>query len=256
MSLYNRQTLGQFFEPLYVLDAPHGDDDDDSQPPSLPPSPGLSYRTPRTPSLRHRSVTPSHHSSGNGRSRSQTLTEQVATSSHLTEKSRSQPVFADYEFGARWEYEVTMSDGTTWLRPVPPPILNKLMMPIVTLDGATRFHPVSPLTLDRLIPPHQEETSRAAARRQALESPLAPQTSAIPQSEIASYPREWCDGACTRRYSHIPSYQGWHWGEQPELARPELAGPSMSTEQPLGSVPGPSTQTEPIEQPVFEVPQR
>ena len=37
----------------------------DSQPPSQPPSPGLSYRTPRTPSSRHRSATPSRHSSGN-----------------------------------------------------------------------------------------------------------------------------------------------------------------------------------------------
>ena len=37
----------------------------DSQPPSQPPSPGLSYCTPRTPSSRHRSATPSHHSSGN-----------------------------------------------------------------------------------------------------------------------------------------------------------------------------------------------
>ena len=41
----------------------------DSQPPSQPPSPGLSYCTPRTPSLRHRSVTPSHRSSGNTGSR-------------------------------------------------------------------------------------------------------------------------------------------------------------------------------------------
>ena len=57
----------------------------DSQPPSQPPSPGLSYRTPRTPSSRHRSATLSHHSSGNTGShhtssgstsaRSQTLTE-------------------------------------------------------------------------------------------------------------------------------------------------------------------------------------
>ena len=49
----------------YVPDVPHDNGGDDSQPPSLPLSPGLSYRTPRTPSLRHRSVTPSHHSSGN-----------------------------------------------------------------------------------------------------------------------------------------------------------------------------------------------
>ena len=51
-----------------------------SQPPSQPLSPGLGYRTPRTPSLRHRSVTPSHHASSHHSSertsaRSQTLTE-------------------------------------------------------------------------------------------------------------------------------------------------------------------------------------
>ena len=44
---------------------------------------------------------------------------------------------------------------------------------------------------------------------------------------------------------------GWHRGKQPELA-----GLSIPTEQPLSSVPGPSTQTEPIEQPVFEGPQQ
>ena len=47
----------------YVPDAPNGSGGfGSSQPPSQPPSPGLSYRT---PSSRHRSVTPSHHSSGN-----------------------------------------------------------------------------------------------------------------------------------------------------------------------------------------------
>ena len=64
------------------------------------------------------------------------------------------------------------------------------------------------------------------AHRQALESPLAPQSSAIPQSEIASYPREWRDGARSSKYSYIPSYQGWRWGEQPELAQTEQSGPS------------------------------
>ena len=34
------------------------------------------------------------------------------------------------------------------------------------------------------------ESSRAAARREALESPLAPRSLAIPESEITSYPRE------------------------------------------------------------------
>ena len=48
----------------YVPDAPNNGNDDDDQPPFTPPSLGLSNRTPRTPSLRHRSVTPSHHSSG------------------------------------------------------------------------------------------------------------------------------------------------------------------------------------------------
>ena len=77
----------------YMPDAPNRSGGFDFQPPSQPPSPGLSYRTPRTPSLRHRSVTPSHHSSGdsrlrsahshsssgNIRSRSRTLTEEIGT---------------------------------------------------------------------------------------------------------------------------------------------------------------------------------
>ena len=62
----------------------------------------------------------------------------------------------------------------------------------------------------------EAENSRAAARRQALESPLAPQTSAIPQSEIASYPREWRNGAHSGKYSYIPSYQGWRWVSNPK----------------------------------------
>ena len=70
------------------------------------------------------------------------------------------------------------------------------------------------------------ENSRAAARRQALESPLAPQSLAIPQSEIASYPREWHNGARSGKYSYIPSYQGWCWGEQPEISQTEQLGPS------------------------------
>ena len=95
----------------YVLDAPNGSGGFDSQPPSLPPSPGLSYRTPRTPSSRHRSVTPSHHSSGNTSSRSQTLTE-PGIPAPMMEISRSRPIFADTGLGSRWEYEITMSDGT------------------------------------------------------------------------------------------------------------------------------------------------
>ena len=69
----------------YVPDTSDESGGFDSQPPSQPPSPGLSYRTPRTPSSRHRSATQSHHSSGDTGSchtssgstsvRSQTLTE-------------------------------------------------------------------------------------------------------------------------------------------------------------------------------------
>ena len=85
------------------------------------------------------------------------------------------------------------------------------------------------------------ENSRAAARCQALESPLAPQTTAIPQSKIASYPREWRNGARSGKYSYIPSYQGWRQGEQPELAQTEQSGPSGFIERPLYENPGPST---------------
>ena len=101
----------------------------------------------------------------------------------------------------------------------------------------------------------EAENSRAAACRQALESPLAPQSSAIPQSEIASYPREWRDGARSGKYSYIPSYQGWRRGEQPELAQTEQSGPSREVERPLDEYPGSSTRAEPIEQPAFEGPQ-
>ena len=59
----------------------------------------------------------------------------------------------------------------------------------------------------------ETESSRAAACRQALESPLAPQSLAIPQSKITSYPREWRNGARSGKYSYIPSYQGWCRGE-------------------------------------------
>ena len=54
----------------HLPNAPDGSGGFDSQPPSQPPSPGLSYQAPRTPSLRNRSVTPSHHSSENSRLRS------------------------------------------------------------------------------------------------------------------------------------------------------------------------------------------
>ena len=133
-----------------------------------------------------------------------------------------------------------------------PSTVSKLMILITMSDGNTRHHPASPRTVDHVM----EETSRAMACRQALESPLAPRSSVIPQNEIASYPQEWRDGARSGKYSYIPSYQGWHRGKQLELARSELAGSSRPTEWPLSLVPGPSTRAEPIEKPAFEVPRR
>ena len=117
------------------------------------------------------------------------------------------------------------------------------MIPITVADGTIRHRPVSPLTV-----------SRVMARCQLMESPLAPRSTAIPQHKIAFYPQEWCDGARSGKYSSIPSYQGWRWGDQLELAQPEHAGPSRPAEQPLSPVPGHSTWTEPIEQPAFKVP--
>ena len=88
----------------YVPDAPNDGSDDDSQPPTTPLSLGLNYCTPRTPSLRHRSVTPSHHSSGGSCSRSQTLMEQMK-SPHMSEARDGSSFY--------WDWIVTMSDGTT-----------------------------------------------------------------------------------------------------------------------------------------------
>ena len=100
----------------------------------------------------------------------------------------------------------------------------------------------------------EPESLRAAARREALDSPLAPRSSAIPQEEIASYPREWHDGARSGKYSYIPSYQGWRRGEQPELAQPERSSLPDFMGRPPDESPGPSTRTEPIERPTFEGP--
>ena len=174
--------------------------------------------------------------------RLQTLTEPDPSAS-VNEVSQSQPIFTDTGLGSRWEYEVVMADGTTRRHSVSPPMASKLMIPITVADGTIQHHPASPPTV-----------SRVMAHRQALESPLAPRSMAIPQHEIASYPQEWHEGTCSGKYSFIPSYLGWHRGDQLELARSEHAGPSRPTERPLSPVPGHSTQAEPIEQPVFEVP--
>ena len=105
-----------------------------------------------------------------------------------------------------------MADGATQCRPVSPPTASKLMIPMTVADGTVRHRSASPPTV-----------SRVMARCQALESPLAPRSTAIPQHEIASYPQEWHKGAHSGRYSFIPSYQGWRQGDQPELAQLEHA---------------------------------
>ena len=100
----------------YGVDAPN---DGDHQPPITPPSPGLSYHTSRTPSLRHKSVTPSHHSSGGSRSRSQTLTEQMKSPPHMSEHADDSGFYCDWI--------VTMSDSTTQVRPLSPVMAAKLV---------------------------------------------------------------------------------------------------------------------------------
>ena len=115
-------------------------------------------------------------------------------------------------------------------------------------DGSTRRCPVSPSTANELW--------RGMAHHQLLESPLAPRSTATPQQEIASYLHEWRDDTCSGEYSYIPSYQEWRRGDQPVLAQSEQMGQFRPAERPLSPVPGPSTRTEPIEQPTFEGPRQ
>ena len=100
---------------------------------------------------------------------------------------------------------------------------------------------MSPVTFDEIVCTGNEN-ARIMARHLALESPTVPRPLAIPHTEIASYPREWRDDTHSGKYSYIPSYMGWHRGEQLELA-----GPSIPAERPLSLVPGPSNQPESIE---------
>ena len=189
----------------------------DSQPPSQPPSPGLSYRTPRTPSSRHRSTTLSHHSFGNTGSRhtssgSTSVRSRTSTEPGIPaperEVSQTLPRFHHDGPGARWEYEVMMGDGTVQQCSVSLYTHDKLWIPMAGTDGTTAGHrPASPSIV-----------SRVMARRQLMESPLTPRSTAIPQHEIASYPQEWREGARSGKYSFIPSYQGWRQGDLPEFA--------------------------------------
>ena len=96
-----------------------------------------------------------------------------------------------------------MGDGTIQHRSVSPNTREQLWIPLAGDDGTvTGKCPASPSTV-----------SRVMARRQLLESPLTPRSTAIPESEIASYPQEWREGARSGKYSFIPSYQGWRRGD-------------------------------------------
>ena len=128
-------------------DAHDGSGGFDSQPPSQPPSPGLSYRTPRTPSLRHRSVTPSHHASSHHSSeqssaRSQTLTEPGLPASEQ-EVLKTQPILRRTDTGAVWEYEITMGDGTIRRRSVTPNTRKELWVPVHGRTGSISHRPAS-----------------------------------------------------------------------------------------------------------------
>ena len=124
-----------------------------------------------------------------------------------------------------------MGDGTIQQRSVSLYIHDRLWVPMAEPDGTiARHRPASPSTV-----------SRVMARRQLMESPLAPRSTAIPQHEIASYPQEWREGARSSKYSFIPSYQGWHQGDLPEFAQSEQPSSSRPAERPLSPVPGPST---------------
>ena len=150
--------------------------------------------------MRHRSVTLSHHSSRNSQprsthshpfsgdtsSRSHTLTEEIGTlppgmEVGLPPSSLIQPVQIPYtpcqgvptphDYPREWEegFRSGKYSDIPWYDR-----WKKGQQPVLA-------RPVNA----------EAENSRAAAHCQALESPLAPQSSAIPQSEIASYPREW-----------------------------------------------------------------
>ena len=167
----------------YVPDAPEGSGGFDSQPPSQPPSPGLSYRTPRTPSLRHRSATLSHHSSGNSQPRS--------AHSHPSSGNTSRSHTLTEELGT-FPYE----------RELFPP---------------TPAQPVTPWTYDIEFDAVRDR-ARQLARTQALQTPSAPRFGAIP-AQMDSYPQEWWEGACSGKYSTIPSQMEWRQGVLPEPTR-------------------------------------
>ena len=121
-----------------------------------------------------------------------------------------------------------MGDGMVRQWSVSPYTHEKLWIPMAGADGTVARHrPASPSTV-----------SRVMARRQLMESPLAPRSTAIPQHEIASYPQEWHEGARSGKYSFIPSYQGWRRGDLPEFAQPEQPSLSRPAERPLSPVLG------------------
>ena len=190
--------------------------------------------------MRHRSVTPSHHSSGNSRprsalshpssgdtgSRSHTLTEErnpFAFEREMFPPTPARPVTPrtyDIEFDAVRDHARQLARRQAIDTPSAPHFgtipAQTDSYPQEWWDGArSGKYSTIPSQMEwrqGMLPEPsrlfdaEAENSRAAAHRQALESPLAPQSSAIPQSEIASYSREWHDGARSGKYSYIPFY--------------------------------------------------
>ena len=139
--------------------------------------------------------------------RSRTLTE-PGIPAYEQEVLWTQPRLRNDGTGAKWEYEIMMGDGTVQHCSVSPNTRKKLWIPMAGADGTVAWHRLASLST----------VSRVMARCQLMESPLAPRSTAIPQHKIASYPQEWREGACSGKYSFIPSYQGWRQGDQPEFA--------------------------------------
>ena len=165
----------------YMPNASDGSGGFDSQPPSQPPSPGLSYQAPRTPSLRHRSATLSHHSSGNSRPRSahsHPSSGGTSSRSHTLTEERNPFAFERELF---------------------PP---------------TPAQPVTPRTYDIEFDAVRDR-ARQLTRRQAIDTPSATRFGAIP-AQTDSYPQEWWEGARSGKYSTILSQMEWRQGILPE----------------------------------------
>ena len=100
--------------------------------------------------------------------RSQTLTEPGIPASEI-EESRTQPMFRRTGSEAKWEYEITIADGSIRHHSVSPNTHRDLWILVAARDGTVSHCSASPTTV-----------SRVMARCKLMESPLAPRSTAIP----------------------------------------------------------------------------